>query len=240
MLIGLSVFAKLNLTFLCNAPLIYTCIFKRVYFEILEIFMKRNTTLKDIASRVGVSHVTVSHALRNSPLVKEQTRLRILEVANEMGYQPNFAARSLINSSTQTLGIYVAPRPWSGLGHSYENRILIGIEQAAKQAGYDLMLINLTGDDSGDVCVQKLAQRRVDGLMLINPDAQASWVTELAKFTQHVVMIDPARTNPLFRSVVFDNTQAVRLAMEHLHGLGHRRIGFLGSCLQCWQLEAKT
>jgi len=193
--------------------------------------MTKNITIKDIALQVGVSHVTVSHALRNSPIVKEQTRQRIHEVAQELGYQPNFAARSLINRSTKALGIYVAPRPWSGLGNTYENRILRGIEQAAKQAQYDLMLINLTGDESGEVCVQKLAQRRVDGMMLISPEAQAPWVTELAKYTRNVVMIDPVCPNPHFKTVLFDNTLAVQLAVKHLHDLGHRRIGFLGSCL---------
>ncbi len=194
--------------------------------------MAKNITIKDIASAVGVSHVTVSHALRNSPVVKEQTRQRILEVAAKMGYQPNFAAQSLINRSTRTLGIYVPPRPWSGLGHHYENAILIGIEKAAKQAGYDLMLINLTGDDSGEICVQKLAQRRVDGMMLIQPDTRASWVKELAQYTRHVVMIDPAIPSSFFRTILFDNKQAVKLAIEHLMELGHRRIGYLGTCLE--------
>lgn len=194
--------------------------------------MAKNITIKDIASRVGVSHVTVSHALRNSPVVKEQTRERILKVAAEMGYQPNFAAQSLINRSTRTLGIYVPPRPWSGLGHHYENAILIGIEKAAKLAGYDLMLINLTGDESGEICVQKLAQRRVDGMMLIHPDTQASWVSELAQFTRHVVMIDPAIPSEFFRTVMFDNKMAVKLAIEHLMQLGHRRIGYIGCCLE--------
>jgi LacI family transcriptional regulator len=71
----------------------------------------------------------------------------------------------------------------------------------------------------------------VDGLMLINPDVRDIWVTELASYTRHVIMIDPAQPTSLFRTVIFDNTQAVRLAMAHLYELGHRRIGFLGSCL---------
>ncbi|MCY9452936.1 LacI family DNA-binding transcriptional regulator, partial [Bacillus haynesii] len=62
-------------------------------------------TIKDIANASGVSYSTVSKALRNSPLVKPDTKKKVLQVAEQLGYSPNFAARSLASKKSQTIGL---------------------------------------------------------------------------------------------------------------------------------------
>ena len=85
--------------------------------------VKKNVTLKMVAERVGCSIAVVSTVLNSAKgrtKVCDKTRQRVLEIAREMDYTPNYASQSLKANSSRTLGIYVQPKPWSGLANQYE------------------------------------------------------------------------------------------------------------------------
>ncbi len=200
--------------------------------------MKRNVktrpvTLKAIASAVNCSVAAASTVLNGSKgntAVGDEMRRRIQETAEAMGYRPNFASRILKTRRSNTLGIYVEPVLWRGIGYSYEMEILRGIETAARLRGYDLLLLNMNAQVLPRICGDYLAESRIDGIILLHADSDAVWVDELIDSGHPVVAIDCCSEKAKLNRVVFDNDAAVTLAVKTLADLGHRRIGFAGCC----------
>ena len=190
-------------------------------------------TLKDVARRAGCSTAVVSTIInqaKGNTLVSEETRERVRRAAKDLGYRPDFASRSLARRRTHTLGIYIPPGPWAGVGFAYEGVILRGIEATALARGYDLLLLNVSGQQDSEVCLRKFGERRIDGLILMHVDPGAPWIGEVLKANQIVVAVDYSGDEPGLDTVGFDNLAAGRVAVEHLYGLGHRRIGYVSSC----------
>lgn len=193
----------------------------------------RVPVLKDIASLAGCSLAVVSKVINNAKGntgVSQEMRERVLRVAREINYRPNFAAQSLASRQSNTIGVYIAPKPHSGMSNPfYESVIVGGIERACREHGYDLLLVNLIGQQPLDVCLRKFEEKRIDGLVLVHVHQDAPWLDELHKHTSNVIVVDAA-PRPDIDAVVFDNVAAIEQAIDHLIGLGHRSIGFLGHC----------
>lgn len=182
-------------------------------------------TLVEVAKAAGVSVSTASRALSGSthPL-KEETRSRILSLANEMGYTPNLVARSLQSQKTYTVGV-VADRittPFAGL-------TIQGLQDSLRRLGYSISVVNSNRDfDAAAEAVQAFQSRRVDGIIVIN-----AW---LHKYNN--ALSDLVRTKPhIFVNRIFDQIEhncvepddrvGGQLATRHLINLGHRRIGYI-------------
>ena len=108
---------------------------------------RRPITLKMISEKAGCSISSVSTVLNNSrgnSVVGDKTRRHILAIANELGYRPNFASRSLKTRRSRTVGVYVQPQLWRSLGNNYERQIFKGIEEAAFERNYDILVLNLS------------------------------------------------------------------------------------------------
>jgi len=189
--------------------------------------------MKDVARRVGCSSAVVStvvNGARGNTVVGAAMRERVLGVAAELGYRTNFASRSLVRRRTRTLGVYIPSSPWAGLGYAYDDTILRGVEAASRKHGYDLLLIGLSGNQDPKTCLDKFAERRIDGLILIHAEGETPWVGELLARGCNVVAADYSGPEVGLDAMVFDNRAVSRVAVEHLAGLGHRQIGFIGSC----------
>jgi len=194
---------------------------------------RTQVTLKDVARVAECSTAVVSTVInraRGNTLVSEELRKRVEEAARKLGYRPNFASRSLVSRRTRTLGVYIPPAPWSGPGFAYEGEILKGIEHACRTRGYDLLLINLTGDQEPQACIEKFGERRIDGLLLVHAEPGSLWIRDLLNAGCNVVAVDYANPDADLNAMVFDNAGVSRVAIDHLVQLGHRKIGFLGSC----------
>ena len=197
--------------------------------------MAGHVTIKNVARRAGCSPAVVStvvNGARGNTVVGSALREQVLRAAADLGYRRNFASRSLVNQRTRTLGVYIPSSPWAGLGYSYDDTILRGVEAASREHGYDLLLISLTGSQAPAACLDKFAERRIDGLILVHVDEEAPWVGELLARGCSVVAADYTGREEGLDAMVFDNLAVSRVAVEHLAGLGHRRIGFVGSCRQ--------
>lgn len=196
---------------------------------------RSNVTLQDVANRAGCSLAVVSTVLNGSKgnkFVSEKMRSLVMATASEMAYRPHFAARNLARRSSHTLGVYMMPCPWGSIGTDYVGQLVRGIEAGCQHANYDLMVLNLTGQESVEACMNKLAENRVDGLILIYAENDLSYVKKLAQSVPHVVAVDTVDALAEVDTLVFDTEQAIRVAIEHLVSLGHCRIGFVGSCLE--------
>jgi DNA-binding LacI/PurR family transcriptional regulator len=95
---------------------------------------KKHVTIYDVADRVGVSYQTVSRVLNNMPEVSPETRLRVQQVMEELGYRPNMTARQLVSQRSTVIGFVT----WATQSYG-PAQIMINVEYAAREAGYSLM-----------------------------------------------------------------------------------------------------
>jgi DNA-binding LacI/PurR family transcriptional regulator len=176
------------------------------------------TTIAEVARRAGVGVATVSRVLNRSPRVSKPTRERVLEVIDELGYAPNAAARALSTGRTCTIGV-VAPfftQP------SVVER-LRGVSRAIAAAGYQLVLFDVEGPDR---FVDLAVGGRLDGLLCVSLRPSDEELERFAAAAVPVALIDAQ--HPGLPGVYIDDVDGGRLAAEHLLGLGHRRIAYIG------------
>ncbi|MGW5659135.1 LacI family DNA-binding transcriptional regulator [Streptomyces sp. NPDC003758] len=119
-------------------------------------------TMADVARSAGVSVATVSHVLNGTRPVLPHTRQAVLDAVDELGYTPNTLARSLVTSRTRSIGLAV-----SAISNPYFTEILQGVEAAALEHGYSLLIADPHDDPEHErKVVQLLHERRVDGLIV--------------------------------------------------------------------------
>jgi LacI family transcriptional regulator/LacI family repressor for deo operon, udp, cdd, tsx, nupC, and nupG len=183
-------------------------------------------TIRDVARRAGVSAGTVSRVMAGFLGVAAATRQRVLHAVEELGYRPNPAAQRLSSGKTLTVAITV---PFFTLP-SVAAR-LSGAMNLLADTPYDVIVHNIQVPARRAACFQQIPhRRRADGLLIISiPPLCDSEVDSLSRADVPIVMIDADHEHltSLCR-VVVDDEAGGRLAAEHLLGLGHRRIGFLG------------
>ncbi len=186
--------------------------------------MKPN--LQAIAERAGVSTATVSRALNDRAGVNPETRKLIFEIAQELGYTPNIAARSLATARTYNLGCITSKRPPQPIP-SYHTQIVQGIDHEAKQHGYHV--ITTFVDANADFQQLPLvAEQRVDGLILVGPALDVSFIIQLYNSQIPLVLVDNLLKETTLDAIVCDNVGGTYKATHHLiatHGL--RKILYL-------------
>jgi LacI family transcriptional regulator len=176
-------------------------------------------TIKDVAERAGVSIATVSRALNDKGDVSEPTRERVREVARSVGYTPDRVARSLVSQKTRLVAVVVG----DNAGHRdlsliFFGKVLAAISRRLSQSGYDPLL--LQPSDLGP-------EHRFDAAILIGVDSDDPLVTYLASRDVPLVGVDVRCASGRADYVGSDHANGVRLALAHLHALGHRRIAHL-------------
>jgi len=186
-----------------------------------------HVSIKDIARAAGVSHSTVSRALRNSALIRPATRERIQGIAREMGYSPDTIARSLVTGRTRTVGIVVTT-----ITDPFVAELVHGIENHALPSGYSTILASSGGEPEREVAaVEMLRAKRVEAVIVTSSRVGALYLERLEAQEVPVVLINDhtSQAAPTTCSVTVDNRGGGRLATEHLVGLGHRRIAYVAA-----------
>jgi DNA-binding LacI/PurR family transcriptional regulator len=183
-----------------------------------------SVSIKDIARVARVSHSTVSRALQNSTLVNRDTAKRIHEIAHEMGYRPSAVARSLVTRKTKTIGVVV-----TSIADPFIAEVVTGIEEVANDHGYSVFLANSNADPDREMkVVHSFHERRVDGILVTASRVGALYMPHLAEMNVPIVLINNQHPGDFVHSVMIDNVTASREAVEHLIGLGHTRIAYIG------------
>jgi DNA-binding LacI/PurR family transcriptional regulator len=184
----------------------------------------RPPSIKDIARLARVSHSTVSRALQNSPLVNSDTAQRIRQIARDSGYRASAVARGLVMRKTLTVGVVVTT-----IADPFVSEVVGGIEDFANDHGYSVFFANSHADPEREKRVaQAFAERRVDGILVTSSRVGSLYVPLLSELRVPIVLINNQHPTSLTHAVVIENVEAGRAATEHLIGLGHRRIAYLG------------
>jgi DNA-binding LacI/PurR family transcriptional regulator len=184
----------------------------------------RQPSIKDIARLAKVSHPTVSRALQNSPLVNAQTAAKIRRIADEAGYRASAVARGLVTRRTRTIGLVVTT-----VADPFASEVVCGIEQTANDHGYSVFLADSHADPEREKkVVHALAERRVDGIIVTSSRVGALYMGLLKEMRVPIVLVNDQHEGEFVHSVMIANTEGMRAAAEHLIGLGHRRIAYLG------------
>jgi DNA-binding LacI/PurR family transcriptional regulator len=184
-------------------------------------------SIKDIAQAANVTPGTVSRALRDSPRVNPETKTRIQQIADQMGYSPDAQARSLVEGRTRTIGVVVTTMTDPFIGG-----IVQAIETTAHDHGYSVILASSNDSPEREVAAaETLQSKRVDGVIVTSSRIGVLHQRRLEKLDVPVVLINSLveHSGRYTFSIRVDNRHGGFLAAEHLVQQGHRRIADVAS-----------
>lgn len=202
--------------------------------------MKR-PTIADVAKRAGVTKAAVSFALNGQPGVSEVTRQRILVIAAELGFQPSSAARALSDGRAAAFGL-VIDRPASTLGvEPFFMQLIAGI-QAELSGDHIALLLTTVEDQRAEIELYRSwwAQRRIDGVFLVDLQVRDRRVPALQELRLPAVVFGSPRGSGHLPAVWQDDVAATRMVVDHLVGLGHRRIARVGGIPRYWHTRLRS
>ncbi len=183
----------------------------------------RDVTIFDVADEAGVSYATVSRVVNNKEHVSVEKRERVLRAMAQLGYVANAQARSLAGGSSHVVGLLV-----DYLNTSYMGEIIRGIDAALDAHHYNLMLYTTHRRKTKESAyVTKVTRELADGLLLILPRNVNAYLETLHQQHFPHVLIDYLSDGENVPSVSTTNFRGAYDAVTYLHGLGHRRIGFI-------------
>jgi DNA-binding LacI/PurR family transcriptional regulator len=187
-----------------------------------SIEARRPPSMADVAKRAGVSHQTVSRVLNDSPLVREETRTRVLAAIEELGYRRNMAARMLATNRSGRIGMVAAHLMLYG-----PTMISSAVQDAAYDAGYEVALVGLPEPSVTwlHAAVDRMLDQGVEALVVAvaHRDALAAIRTRALRMSIPVVVAQGVARGESMAAGV-DQLAGARLATEHLLDLGHRHV----------------
>jgi DNA-binding LacI/PurR family transcriptional regulator len=181
-------------------------------------------TSKDIADKLGISQSTVSLALRNDPRIKDETRKRVTEMADELGYTPSQVSRDLISGKTKTIAVMVGYRVFEHVG-----RMLSGIAEAANEQAYSIKLLVLDGTRDVSEFACQCLKYRVAGVIAIGLRTQSAQQLHAMMRKNHtpLVLLDSNALDLPCTHVLANDREGGQWVAEYLVQLGHRHMAVL-------------
>jgi LacI family transcriptional regulator len=196
---------------------------------------KARPNIHELARLSGVSVGTVSRALNGYADVSEQTRERIMRIAQELDYTPSATARTLVTQRSHVVGVFLETgEGHPDLQHPFFHEVLGGLKQFAGTAGYDLLVFASERPGNGygtHSYLKRCRHHNVDGAVLMGLDADDPEVRRLVRSDVATVGVDVELDGPLTTCVASDNEAGSAAAVRHLHELGHRRIAHITGLL---------
>ncbi|MGB7448930.1 MAG: LacI family DNA-binding transcriptional regulator [Ornithinimicrobium sp.] len=182
-------------------------------------------TMRDVAAAAGVGVKTVSRVVNAEDGVAAATRRRVMDVVEELGYEPNLEAISLRRGGVRT-GVIAALV--QDVSNNYSATLLRAIEDAADERGAALLAASLDEQvEREEERVRALLRRRVDGLVLMPASRDHGYLNEERMNGMPIVFADREPHGFEVDSVTVDNTAGARAAVEHMVRRGHRRVALL-------------
>ena len=184
-------------------------------------------TLQDVAKKANVSVMTVSRIINNPEKVKESTRLKVQKIIEELGYHPNFLAKSLVQGNTKTIGVL-----YSNIYNQAYSDFIMGIDEYAYSKGYSIISTNVDNFDHAVQALNMIIGNRIEGLIVLpmemsivtrgNIDVS---ISEMSKFYRYLEMtLEKCKIKCVTVSekingavsISFDFTKMAEIAMDYL------------------------
>lgn len=183
--------------------------------------MTRKVTIRDLAEAAGVSVTTVSQILNGKgERFSIDTRTRVHQLQEEMGYVPDFNARNLIMRSAQTIGVIVP-----NLGNPFFSMFIKGVQSTSRDRHFIPLIFGANYDeDLEGYYLQELIKRAVDGLIIASSSITAPAIDNILKKNGIPYLLIDQNGGPSLDSVRIDDQRGGQIAAEHLLALGHRKI----------------
>jgi LacI family transcriptional regulator len=181
-------------------------------------------TIREVAAKAGVSVATVSYVINDSRKVRPETEQRVLWAAKELGYAPNLAARSLAIGRSSIVGLVVPD-----IGNPFFPEITKAFQEAAGIAGLETMVMNTNYDEQRTRnTVDRLVSLQVPGAAFLTSQVGREVREILAAQGIAAVYLDHSVAGTHISNIALDYVHGIHAAVEHLLGLGHKRIGYIG------------
>ncbi|WGF87781.1 LacI family DNA-binding transcriptional regulator [Marinivivus vitaminiproducens] len=186
---------------------------------------RSTVTIRDVARVAGVAVSTVSATLNGSGRISEATRARVREAVEAVGYRPNAIARSLRLGRSSLLGLVVG-----NITNPYWSTMVQTLEREADRAGYSIVICSEADDPAREgPILEQLRRQNVAGILISSIDRSPGHRERLERADLPPVVTVDHRVPRLQRDFVgVDNRKAVHMLVDHLAGLGHRRIAMIG------------
>lgn len=187
-------------------------------------------TIRDVAKHADVNASTVSRALNPATrhLIGDQVVVRVLAAAKELGYRPNALASALSGGQSKVIGIVVPD-----IENPVFPPIIKGIEESLAAEGFGALISNTIGSpDEQERILEQMLARRVDGMILATAARQDPLVRRCILEEVPIVLVNRGEERAQVPEVVNDDLLSMRLAVEHLVELGHRRIAHISGPLK--------
>lgn len=179
-------------------------------------------TIRDVARAAGVSTATVSRVFNGSTRVDGDTAARVWRAAADLDYWPNSAARSLTTSRSQALGVLLPD-----LHGEFFSEVIRGIDQVARQEKSQVLISSSHAEADELIAAARSMLGRIDGLIVMAPDEATFGAVATLAGRFPIVVMNPLRPLDCCATVSIASYEGARAAVEHLIGLGHRRIGIV-------------
>ncbi|HEY0828505.1 MAG TPA: catabolite control protein A [Bacilli bacterium] len=185
-------------------------------------------TIYDVARESLVSMATVSRVVNNNPNVKPQTRKRVVEAIERLGYRPNAVARGLASKKTTTVGVVIPD-----ISNSNFAEVARGIEDIATMYHYNIILCNADKKKEKEIrVINTLLEKQVDGLLFMGGTVTEEHLQAFRSASVPIVLCATTDENAQYASVDIDHETAAYDAVQTLLKQGHRKIGMISGTLQ--------
>lgn len=187
--------------------------------------MHKQATIANVAERAGVSKMTVSRAMNNKEGISEETRQRILQIAQEVGYRPSSLARSLVTHRTKTVGLIVPD-----ITNPFFSRIAKGVGNVAYANNYNVFLLDTDEDVDREMAhLNSLWEKRVDGLILCSSRLDQSQLAARLERFPYTVLVNRVleKQAPGICTINVDDEGGARQAVDFLLDAGHTHVAFV-------------
>jgi len=187
----------------------------------------KRSTSQDVADLAGVSRTTVSFVLNRleGVNISESTRERVWEAARKLNYHPNASGRKLASGKSNTLGLVLCQSPEQVFADAFLPRVIVGVEQAAMQDSFHVLLKPVAPDDMTGYA-RLIRENHVDGIILSGPRQDDVEIIRLHKEGVPIMLMGQLPESEI-GFVDVNAIEGAEIAVEHLLETGHQRIGMI-------------
>ena len=179
--------------------------------------------IRTVAALAKVSIATVSRTINGSPAVSDRLMKRVWQAIEQLNYFPNTHARSLVSGRSRILGIIV-----ENITNPFFPELIQNFEEVAVAHGYEILVSSSNSDPAIlTSCVRRMLERKVEGVAVMTFGEEEPVLDQLTHRDIPMVLAEFKLDDPKTSTILLDYTTGVRAAVNHLIGLGHRKIGFL-------------